>query len=188
MERRRSRPLIELADNGAKLLSFTNLAEAHVLSAFRRTHGVSLETIRHALDFVTEKFGWSHPLVQQQFATDGVGMFVEHLGHLVDASTGQIGFRGILESHLRRLERGHSGALRLYPFTRPHFPEDNPRSVYIDPTIAFGRPVLAAAKVPTESLVERYLAGEAIEHLARDYDCETLDIQEAIRAEWVTAA
>jgi uncharacterized protein (DUF433 family) len=188
-ERRRSRPLIELADKQAKLLSFNNLAEAHVLSAFRRTHRVQLENIRQALDFVTRKYLWPHPLLQQEFATDGVGMFVEHLGQLVDASSGQMGFRSVLQSHLRRLERSPSGAaLRLYPFTRPDCPDDNPRSVFIDPRYAFGRPVLAAAKVPTESLVERYLAGEAIEALARDYDCETLDVQEAIRAEWVAAA
>jgi uncharacterized protein (DUF433 family) len=187
-EKRRSRPLIDLADKDAKLLSFINLAEAHVLCAFRRTHNVPLENIRLALDFVTAHFGWQRPLVQQEFATDGVGMFVERFGHLVDAATGQIGIRSILEAHLRRLERNEFGVFRLYPFTRPNFPDDNPKSVFIDPIVGFGRPVLAIAKIPTASLVERYLAGEAIEHLARDYDCETLDIQEAIRCEWNAAA
>jgi uncharacterized protein (DUF433 family) len=187
-ERRRSRPLIELADKDARLLSFVNLAEAHVLSAFRRTYGVPLDNIRHALDFVTDSFGWKHPLIEQEFATDGLGMFIEHLGKLVDAASGQTAIRSVIEEHLKRLERRNNRVFRLYPFTRPSLPTDNPKSVFIDPTVAFGRPVLASARVPTASLVERYLAGETIEHLAKDYDCKTLDIQEAIRCEWVDAA
>ena len=184
-ERRRTSPLIDLADKEAKLLSFINLAEAHVLGAFRRTHGVPLKQIRQALDFVVAKHGWSHPLVEEEFATDGISMFVDHLGQLVDASAkGQVVMRAMLIAHLQRLERNEHGVFRLYPFTRPNLPDSNPMSVFIDPKIAFGRPVLATVRIPTASLVERYLAGEAIEELARDYDCQTLDIQEAIRAEW----
>jgi len=177
-------PLIELADKQVRLLSFLNLAEAHVLSAFRRTHQLPFHKIRQAIEFVVERRGWKHPLIEQEFATDGVSLFVEYLGDLVDASeSGQRVMRDILDAHLQRLARNAAGVYRLYPFTRPTY-VGNPMSVFIDPAIAFGRPVLAVARIPTASLVERYLAGEAIEALARDYDCETLDVQEAIRVEW----
>lgn len=183
-ERKQTAPLVDLADTQGRLMSFVNLAEAHVLGAFRRTHGVPLHNIRQALDFVVEKHRWKHPLIEQEFATDGISMFVDHLGQLVDASAkGQVVMRTMLDEHLKRLARNERGVYRLYPFTRPSF-IDNPMSVFIDPTIAFGRPVLATARIPTAALAQRYLAGETIEHLARDYDCETLDIQEAIRVEW----
>jgi uncharacterized protein (DUF433 family) len=183
-ERRRTASLIDLADKDAKLLSFVNLAEAHVLGAFRRTHRVPLHNIRQALDFVVDKYGWAHPLIEQEFATDGISMFVDHLGQLIDASAhGQVVMRAMLDAHLQRLARNGNRVFRLYPFTRPRLTDDNPKSVFIDPTISFGRPVLATARIPTASLLERFLAGEAIEHLAKDYDCETLDIQEAIRVE-----
>jgi uncharacterized protein (DUF433 family) len=183
-ERRRTAPLIDLADKKGRLLSFTNLAEAHVLGAFRRVHRVSLHNIRQALDVVVDKYGWVHPLVEQEFATDGLSMFIDHLGQLIDVSAqGQVVMRTMLDAHLKRLARNETGVFRLYPFTRPT-PVDNPMSVFIDPAIAFGRPVLAAVRIPTASLAERYLAGETVEHLARDYDCQTLDIQEPLRVEW----
>ena len=43
---------------------------------------------------------------------------------------------------------------------------------------------LSAVPTDVRDAVERYLAGEAVEDLAKDYDCETLDIEEAIRVEW----
>lgn len=39
-------PLIELPPNSKKQLSFTNLIEAHVLSAIRRLHQVPLAKVR----------------------------------------------------------------------------------------------------------------------------------------------
>jgi uncharacterized protein (DUF433 family) len=185
--RRRFKPLIDLADKQGHLLSFVNLAEAHVLSACRRTHHIPLQNVRLALDFVSHEFRSDHPLIEQEFATDGVSLFVENLGLLRDATAhGQIVMREFAE-HLKRLEREDDRVIRLYPFTRPSL-ADSPRSIFIDPRVSFGRPVLAKVRVPTTAIVERYLAGEAIEHLARDYDCETLDVQEAIRCEWLTPA
>ncbi len=131
-EKRRTAPLIDLADKDAKLLSFVNLAEAHVLGAFRRTHGVPMHNIRQALDFVVEEFDWVHPLVEQDFETDGVSLFVDHIGKQIDASAqGQVVMRTMLDAHLKRLARNESGVFRLYPFTRPHVSDDNPMSVFI---------------------------------------------------------
>ena len=56
-------PVIGLPDESVSLLSFYNLAEAHVLSAFRRVHEIELRKIRSALDFVTDKSHWAHPLI-----------------------------------------------------------------------------------------------------------------------------
>jgi hypothetical protein len=81
-------PLISLPDPNLRLLSFTNLAEAHVLSAFRRTKKLDLQLIRNSLEFVKANFNWDRPLIQQQFATDGARLFVEHLGRVIDVSAG----------------------------------------------------------------------------------------------------
>ena len=181
-EKREFAPVIEIADQDHHLMSFANLAEAHVLSACRRTYRVPLKNVRSALDFVMKEFGTDHPLIDQEFATDGASLFVEKLGKLVDASAdGQEVMRSVVERHLQRLDRENKLVTRLWPFTRDSL--ESPRKVFIDPRISFGRAVLAAAGVPTSSLAERWLAGEAADHLAKDYDCETLDIEEAIRCE-----
>jgi len=181
--KKRFKSLISLPDKDTTLLSFSNLAEAHVLSALRREHEVPMQHIRSALDFVTKHFGWKRPLLEQKFRTDGVGLFVERLGKLIDASAdGQIVFRRFVEAHLERLEWENLSVARLYPFTRAR-EIHSPRSVVIDPRFSFGRPVLAKSHISTEVIVGRYKAGESIDELAEDYGCERLDIEEALRCE-----
>jgi len=181
-ETRKFAPLIDIADREHGLLSFVNLTEAHVLSAFRRTHKVPLKNIRSALDFVAKHFDTEHPLIDQEFATDGVSLFIDTLGKLVDASAhGQEVMRALVEKHLQRLDRENALVIRLWPFTRDSL--ESPKLVFIDPRVAFGRAVLASAGVATSALAERWLAGESADHLAKDYDCETIDIEEAIRCE-----
>lgn len=184
---RRFRPLITIADPKHKLLSFVNLAEAHVLGAFRRGYHVPLPNIRAALDYASTTFNTEHPLIEQEFETNGVSLFIDHLDVLVDASAhGQV-VHEFLKAHLGRLHRENEIVTRLFPFTRPD-PTASPKSIFIDPTVSFGRPVLAAAGIPTASLMERYSAGESIEHLAMDYGCERLDVEEAIRCETLETA
>src|SRR5579885_2767054 len=81
-------PVIVVPDASLPLLSFYNLAEAHVLSVFRKEYGIDLNNIRTAMDFVSSRFGHVHPLIDQEFATDGAKLFIEHLGKTLDASAG----------------------------------------------------------------------------------------------------
>lgn len=181
--RRRFMPLICLPDRKVALLSFSNLVEAHVLSSLRRYHNIRLDRIRSALRFVGKEFGTERPLLTADFETNGVTVFVRKLGQLVDASqAGQTVMRDVMSAYLKRIEREGDRACRLYPFTRTGSLDD-PRSVFIDPRVSFGRPVLANCRIPTAIIAERYKAGDSIEHLAADYGCHQADIQEALRCE-----
>ncbi len=82
------KPLIEIADPQNHLLSFVNLAEAHVLDACRRHHQIRMDKIRIAIDYLANRFGSTHPLVDRQFETNGVSLFVTEYGRLIDASAG----------------------------------------------------------------------------------------------------
>jgi uncharacterized protein (DUF433 family) len=180
---KRFKPLIQLPDRHSALLSFWNLAEVHVISALRREHEVSMPHIRSALDYVSRRYGWRRPLIEQQFRTDGVRLFVERYGQLIDASAdGQQVMRQIVEAHLERLEWENMSVARLYPFTRAR-DIAGPRSIVIDPRYSFGRPVLAKSHISIEVIFDRYLAGESIDELAKDYGCKALDIEEAVRCQ-----
>lgn len=175
-------PVIHRPDPDLPLLSFFNLAEAHVLSAFRREHEIPLHQIRAALDYVRERFDRKHPLIDQQFQTDGAALFIEHLGVIVDASArGQI-VMDTVRLHFRRLDFADNVVVRLWPFTHASL-DDSPKSVFIDPRISFGRPSLARCHVPTAIIAERYKAGESIAELADDYGCDRLEIEEGLRCE-----
>jgi len=184
------RPIIELADKDERLLSFENLVEAHMLDAIRRAHGVAFWRVRQAVEYLKNKLGSKHPLAEQKFVTDGVDLFVEAFGQLVNISReGQLAIKDLIESYLQRVERDRIGApIRLYPFTRERKP-DEPRIIVIDPSISFGRPALVGTGIATTIIAQRYKAGESIEELAKDYGRSISHIQEAIRCElWLDAA
>ncbi len=183
--RKRFHKLLEPAQSRpVLLLSFINLVEAHVLHAIRHVHDVKLRKVRSALEYVQKDSGQRHPLVTQEFETDGVDLFIQRLGLLVVASDGgQIALREAFQTHLRRISRDEEGlAAMLFPFTRPSH-ADQPKVVVIDPRISFGRPIVAGSGIPTSVIVERYHAGEDIEHLATDFRLSLPQIQEAIRCE-----
>lgn len=182
--RRFAEPPIAIADHKGHRLSFVNLIEAHVLWAIRRKYDFPLQTVRRALRFLSDKLGSSHPLATRRFETDGVDLFVPQLGDLINITReGQLAMRELLTIHLKRIERSEAGEpSRLYPFTRKDA-TDEPRSVVIDPRISFGRPVLVGTGIPTALIAERYKAGETMDDLAKDYERDRADIEEAVRCE-----
>lgn len=165
-------------------MSFTNLIETHVLDAIRRQHQIPLDKIRLAMKYLQDQFGSEHPLADHRLETDGLDLFVREYGRLINITqSGQMAIREFLEGYLKRIERNSVGeAVRLYPFTRKRT-IDEPRLIVIDPSVSFGRPVLAGTGVPTSAIAERYKAGESVPQLANDYGRSAEEIEEAIRCE-----
>ena len=185
--------LIEVADTEPVALSFLNLVELHVLAAIRRKHAVPMPKVRRAIDYLREntqdESDKLHPLISKQLQTDGLDLFIEQYGRLVNiSSAGQLAMRVIIEAALRRIERDRRGLpIKLYPFTRSNI-NDAPAMVVIDPSLSAGRPVITGTGLATEIIAERYKAGETVAELAEDYDREEAEIEEAIRCELRAAA
>jgi uncharacterized protein (DUF433 family) len=183
---RRAKPVVIPASETPLGLSFWNLVECSVLFTMRKQHQVPLQKVRRALDYVGKELDRKRPLIDQEFSTDGVGLFVEHYGKLIEASKrGQTALREGLQAGLTRIERDEAGlAARLFPWrTDPH----EPRIIAVDPRVAFGRPVLAKTRVPVDVIFDRYRAGDTMEHLARDYG-STRDVIEDLVRKWFGAA
>lgn len=171
-------PVIALPDPSDSRLSFTNLVEAHVLSALRLRHRIHLTRIREAISFVEKTLGIPHALASVPFQTDGVDLFVEHVGQYVNVTRGgQLAMRRLLEEFLHRVEYDAGVAAILYPFVSPSIVEP---VVSMNPLVSFGRPVIAGTRIPTEILAERYDAGESLESLAEDYGQPREAIEKAI--------
>lgn len=175
-----SQALVHPAGRDPLGLSFWNLVECSVLAAIRRDHGVSMQRVRRALQFVQERLEIRRPLIHARFQTDGVQLFLERYGELISpAEHGQAVMRESLEAGLRRIEADESGlARRLFPWTRR---PDEPLSVSLDPTIAFGRLVLTGTGIPVAAVAERFQAGEDIAALAEDYRVDRGKIEDAVR-------
>ncbi len=186
-------PLIEVTDGHPTLLSFINMVELHVLAAIRRKHAVTMPKVRSAIEYLKKRtrtvYEKRHPLISRQLETDGLDLFIERYGALINISqAGQTAMREVLEAALHRIERDANGIpIKLYPFTRSNITQA-PSMVVIDPDLSAGRPVISGTGLATEVIAERYKAGESIEQLAGDYERQEKEIQEAIRCELQIAA
>lgn len=184
------RPLLKLASPGS--LSFFNLVEAHILLSTRRKHNVEMPAIRRAIEYVGRTFPSPHPLLNENFLTDGKDLFIEK----IESSTGrvqtinvsrwgQLGLGPILDFYLQRIVRDEKGwPIKLFPI-RMNWPgdlkSDPPRVVVIDPTVSSGQPVVNGTGVMAQVIVGRFNTGEGIEEIAEDYGLKTSQIEEVIR-------
>lgn len=169
---------------GLSQLSFFNLAEILVLRSLRERYQVKLEYIRRALSYVQAEFGWQRPLIHQDFQTDGVRVFVKHLGRTIDAvDPSQAILPGVMETYLKRIDWEDELAARLYPFTRTTIDLCAPRAVVIDSRRSYGRPIVDRLGITTSVLFERYQAGDSRQQLAEEYGATQEEIDEAIRCE-----
>jgi uncharacterized protein (DUF433 family) len=186
---KRFEPVIQLPEPEVRLLSFTNLVELHVLNAIRRHHKIPLDKVRQGITYIKKSLNTEHPLAYEKLYTDGVDLFVEHLGQFINASRqGQLAIPEIVRVYLKRIEWDEFGwATRLFPFTRSQETE-LPTWIVIDSRVSFGQPVVVDTGVPTAMFAQRYAAGESIDELAADYGCDRLKVEEAIRYELSMAA
>lgn len=183
-------PVIQPSSTRSRAISFNQLIEAYALSSLKKEHGMNLKNIRAGVEYVQTKMGINRPFIRQRFQTDGVSLFVEHMGSTLNVSRkGQVAMKELMQAYLRRVEWDIEGfAERLYLFTRPHSPHpdelDQPKLVLIDPRISFGRPILTGTGIPTAIVAERHKMGEAIKSLTMDYNCSEELIEEALRYEY----
>lgn len=187
----RFKAVIRAADARNRLLSFANLCELHVLAAIRRVHRVSLPKVRDSVEYLRSQLGADRPLIDRQFKTNGIDLFVEHASKLLNVSRqGQEALRGEFELALARIERDNQGnPIKLFPYSRTSdHTAAQPKSVVIDPRLSFGRPVLTQSAVPTEVIFDRFQAGDSLQDMALDYNVGEKEIEEALRFEQRRAA
>lgn len=178
-------PLIQRPDPALPQLSFTNLVEAHVLRVIRETHQVKLDKVRNALDYMGQQFETDHPLVMRRFQTDGVDLFVDQMDQLINVSrSGQLAMRETLKHLLTRVEWNADGlASRFFPVIELVPEPRTDKIIFLDPSIRFGKPVIAGKGVPTSAIVSLIDAGDSVNDVADEFDCTPQQIKAAIQFE-----
>lgn len=188
---KRLKPVVVPADGAQALLSFINLTELHVLSLTRREFKVPMPVVRNTIEFLKKEMGVKRPLAEIDLFTDRVDLFIEQLGDYMSASgSRQVQPKEIVQSYLRRIERDkHGTPLKLYPLVRSlkDSPDQKP-VIEIDPSVAFGRPVLHHTGIRTAIILDRWKAGEAMNDIATDYGQPMAAIEDVIRCETERAA
>lgn len=187
-QQRRFRPVISTADPGRRL-SFVNLVELLVLAAIRKEHHVELKQVRNAVEYLRKKYPSEHPLADHQFQTDGIDLFVEKYGKLLNISKdGQLAMKALIQRYLKLVERDASGVPFKLHLPRRVDTSEPMAAVVIDPQRGYGRPVLDGRGIRTEVIVERFQAGESIASLADDYGVNSAVVEDILRSQQPLAA
>ena len=179
-------PLVYVLGSGAghESVPFVGLAEGYVLRAFRAA-GVSMQRIRPALERLETEIGVPYALASGRLYTDGCELLYDYareqgsevLQALTVVRSGQNVFPEIVEQYLRLIHFDED----QWPFAiqLPAFREE---PVIVDVNRAFGRPLLLkGAGVRVEDILERWLAGEPIADIGRDFTLSPTDCEELIR-------
>lgn len=157
-------------------ITFIGLAEAYVLSAFRRA-GVPLQRIRPAIKVLTDEIGVEHALASRRLYTDGAEiLFQWDDEHLSVLRNGQYVFRNVLREYLRLITWGEDD----FP-TELRLPTYRQTKVITDPQRAFGQPIFGQTGTKVEDVLDRFWAGDDLQSIALDYGLDPSDVEEAVR-------
>jgi len=176
--KRRWERVIAPADEKLKLLSFYNLAEAHILAATRYEHKVPFWAVREAIAKLQSDapVALRHPLLAEDFLTDGFHLFVKRVNELVNVSSQQLHFE-IMKSFVVRVVRDQQGPFKIFPL-RPQEPDD--RVISIISGVCYSRPVIDDGVIPVLSVWRRWKAGENPQLIAEDFETDEPKIRRAI--------
>lgn len=178
-----AKPIIRRPRAGDPRLSYSNLVEAYVLNALRKSLDVEMKDIRSGIEYVQKEFGIERFLLSDELRARQGNLLIERLGKIYNVGQGgQAEMLEMIEKYLQRIDYQEGLPSGLYPLTRLGRP-DGPKRIVILPNVGFGRPVTRYKSISTSAIVDRFEAGESVEELAEDYELDPVDIEEAIRAE-----
>ena len=168
-------------------VSFLELMELHFINMFR-SEGVSLQTIRKAVDAASRKFHSDYPFAVRRFDTDGRTIFATLLREesdeiiIEDLRRGQYVFGQIMRPFFRKLEyRAEDEAMRYWPLERKG-------RIVLDPERRFGSPIDAETGVPTKALHQAAKTEQDLAIVADWFDVPIRAVESAVRFEESLAA
>lgn len=175
-------------------LSFFNLIEMRVIAELRREHGVPMDRVRFALEFLTKNVPVAHPLVETEISvTPNQQVYIVYRGRRIDISAGgQWPLDEVVVNLLRRVHRGNKGILSFFPRValpkRVTMDQAEYAPIVVDPEVCFGRPVIAGTAIPTDVIADRRRGGDSVRKMAEDYDLSEEQITAALTFERVLEA
>ena len=159
-------------------LSFRDLVELRFVKTFRDL-GLSLPTIRQCFERAVEVVRDARPFSTRRFRTDGETIFYEitdgvQEGQLLDLKRRQGAFHRVMLPSLLDLEFEAEIVARWFPLGMSR------KSIVLDPSRRFGRPIVVEGSVPTEVLFESVKIEGSPEKVAKLYEVPLAAVREAI--------
>jgi uncharacterized protein (DUF433 family) len=187
---RHSKPAFHAGVRGSgrdATISFLDLLEAMFFDRFHR-QGVTWNTLRRAAAQAAVDFQDPHPFSTRRFRTDGRSVFAEVAKDdgdlkLLDIVKRQRVFTEVIEPLLTQIDYDVSG------FAASWSPMGKRIPVIVDPSRAFGRPIIKGRGVRTSVLAAAVLKGNAsVKEVASWYEVEVEEVAAAVEFEERLAA
>lgn len=162
---------------GTGRLSFIEMVEAHVLLTLKKGFKLPPKNVRRAMEYLRESNIPLEALAHKNLRADRTHLYLAIKDAMLSLSEGgQYVEHAIIEDGLSRLEFGSDGFASSYaPNFGPH--ED---LIILTPFQNGGRPTLRHIGVAADAISDRYLAGETVHDLAKDYGVKSDEILAAI--------
>jgi uncharacterized protein (DUF433 family) len=159
-------------------MPFVGFAEAFVFTTLRRAR-VKERRIREGVEAVRRDYGVEYALASRLLWTDQSELLTGSEGSdLTVARTGQAQLTEFVRDRLTPIvyaDDGYAARIRL--------PQFELTEVVVDPTIAFGYPLIEPAGARVKDIVSRFWAGDSMEDLSLDYGVPLASVEEVIRAQ-----
>lgn len=171
---------------GHARLPFVGIAEAYVLSAFRRA-GVPMQRIRPSITWLLQHVG-PHALASRDLYTDGAEVlwnFAQETGedspegeavkNLIVPRLGQYVFKDIVRHYLQQIsfsDDKYASSIRL--------PQYQHANVVLDPQRSYGQPVFGNSGVKVSDALGPLRAGESFGDVALDYGVPVSELRDAL--------
>jgi uncharacterized protein (DUF433 family) len=173
---------------GYARLPFVGVAEAYVLTAFRRA-GVPMQRIRPSIDWLLRNVG-PHALASRDLYTDGAEVlwdFAQRSGegspddevvkHLIVPRSGQYVFKDIVQHYLKQIRFENDKYAKMIRL--PQYGEAN---VVLDPSRGYGQAIFDASGARVADALGPLRAGETFKAVAADYGVSEKDLRTALDA------
>ncbi len=162
------------------LLSFFDVASAHILMAFKQRHVAPGDLRAIVASLRTEFPNDRYPLLGKNFYMFGKSVILKTLGERLSLNKGrQLGMRRIMDKFLSRVEVDlQDMPIRFSPLRNER--ERGKGFIVIDPQFSSGRPVIRGTGIAAEIIAKRKKSGESVASLAKDYRVSRRAIQEAV--------
>jgi len=169
-----------LAPAAPHLLSFFDIASAHVLMALQQKD-IHTKHLRFFIRELEKEYPDDrYPLLGRNFYLIGKQILIKRAGKRLNFSKSrQFELRAVIERFLSRVELDRSKMpIRFSPIRSVV----RGRSfIIIDPSLSVGRPVIKGTGIAAEVISKRKASGESIASLAKDYRISRRAIEEAIK-------
>ena len=184
----RRRPVVTALDtvgSDRRSIPFIGLVEAAVVQAFRQTE-LPMQRIRRALNALSEQGELEHALASKKLYSDGADVLYDYardhgdgqIRLLTLVATGQRVFHEVIAKYLDRIEFGDTWASGMI------LPVTTRKLLRVVPDVASGVPLFMRGGAPLPAVRSRFIAGEPLISIARDYEVPVEDIEEVNRAIW----